>query len=80
MSHEILHCDAIPKGMTTPPYGVVVTVHEDHTTVELPYVQGGPIIVLHGEIVRVGLQYNDEGRIVLCVTREKIPSDASPAP
>lgn len=78
MAIEILHQNVLPKGMTSPPYGATIIVHEDHTTVDLPYVQGGPIIVLHGEIVKIGLQFNEQQNIVLCVTREKIPPDAPP--
>lgn len=76
---EILYYQPLPKEMKTPPYGATITVHEDHATVELPYVQSGPIIALPGEIVKVCLQMNEQNNLVLCVTREKIPIDAAPS-
>lgn len=67
---EVLHRQPIPQEMTTPPYGAVVTVYEDHTTLDLPYVQQ-TITILHGEMVKVGIKPFGEGRMCLEVTRDK---------
>jgi hypothetical protein len=79
MSPETLHRQPLPREMTTPPYGATITVYEDHTTLDLPYIAGtmSTITILHGEVVKIGLAFDEETRrMVLVVTREKIDAAA----
>ena len=72
MNREILHTQALPREMTTPPYGCTVSVYEDHTTLDLPYLPGGTITLLHGERATMALMFDDDSRLTLQVVREKL--------
>jgi hypothetical protein len=79
VNREILHSQLLPREMTTPPYGCTVTVYEDHTTLDLPYLPGRTITLLHGEQATMALVFDDNSRLMLQISREKIDAPTAEA-